>query len=291
MTRRIPSCRGITSPDQSPTPREEPDSTSTSTIRQIPFTPGAGLTRESSQPPPSTNPAGIKREQYGQPGTHAPNQRFRGSRSSLYRYNSEDDPDNISSTSGSDSDDSSCSDSEHSSPDAAQECVDLRSIEDVIRHLRRHHMKPPYCPRCSQTFDTLSSRDSHILERTCELLDPQPIQGINFYQKSKLKRRDKIYLGEAERWRCIYATAFPKSDPAYSPYLDRGYGKAVSMARDYWRANGRLFARQFLEHGKFVGEEEERDKVAEDALCKSALEDMLYVIVERYGDRWEDFDS
>ncbi|KAJ4178430.1 hypothetical protein NW767_014861 [Fusarium falciforme] len=385
MTRRIPSCRGVTSPDQSPTPREEPDSTSTSTIRQIPFTPGAGLTRESSQPPPSTNPAGIKRERYGQPGTHAPNQRFRGSRSSLYRYSSEDDPDNISSTSGSDSDDSSCSDSEHSSPDAAQECVlphdhrfqslrselvksalysldawmestryglppddrlpppkrlrtsywkegnnsddsinglvvasppdgyfhlacpfyiynparyqqcllqfDLRSIEDVIRHLRRHHMKPPYCPRCSQTFDTLSSRDSHILERTCELLDPQPIQGINFYQKSKLKRRDKIYLGEAGRWRCIYATAFPKSDPAYSPYLDRGCGKAVSMARDYWRANGRLFVRQFLEHGKFLGEEEERDEVAEDALCKSALEDMLCVIVERYGDRWEDFDS
>ncbi|KAH7248374.1 hypothetical protein B0J15DRAFT_562726 [Fusarium solani] len=296
-------------------------------------------------PRPITNSKGGTRQ------THAPNQRFRGSRSSLYRYSSEDGPDNISSTSGSDSDDSSCSDSEHSSPDAAQECVlphdhrfqslrselvksalysldawmestryasppdgyfhlacpfyiynlaryqqcllqfDLRSIEDVIRHLRRHHMKPPYCPCCSQTFDTLSSRDSHILEKTCELLDPQPIEGINFYQESKLKRRDKIYLGEAKRWRRIYDTAFPKSEPAYFPYLDRGCGKAVSMAQDYWRANGRLFVRQFLEHGKLLGEEEEKDKVVEDALCKSALEDMLCVIVQRYGDRGEDFDS
>lgn len=94
-------------------------------------------------------------------------------------------------------------------------------------------MKPPYYPLCSQTFDTLSGRDSHILERTCELRDPQPIQGISFYQESKLKRPDKIYLGEAKCWQYIYATVFPNSDPPRSPYIDRGYGKVVSMARDY----------------------------------------------------------
>ncbi|RSL83439.1 hypothetical protein CDV31_016830 [Fusarium ambrosium] len=339
----------------------------------MPFTPGAGLTRESSQPPPPANSAGIKRERSGQPGTHARNQSFRGSQSSLYGYSSEDDLDSSSSTSGSDSDDSSCSDSEHSSPGAAQEYVlphdhrfqssrpelvksaldsldawmkstryvlppddrlpprkrlrtshwkegddsddsidgfvvvsppvgyfhlacpfyvynparyqqcllqyDLRSIEDVIRHLRRHHMKPPYCPRCSQTFDTLSSRDSHILERTCELRDLQPIEGINFYQESKLKRRDKIDLGEAKRWRRIYATAFPNSDLPRSPYLDRGCGKAVSMARDFWRVNGRLCVSQFLERSGFIGGEDERDRLAEEALCNLALEDMVRVIV------------
>ena len=346
----------------------------TSTIRQIPFTPGAGLTRESSQPPPPANSAGIKRERSGQPGTHARNQSFRGSQSSLYGYSSEDDLDSSSSTSGSDSDDSSCSDSEHSSPGAAQEYVlshdhrfqssrpellkssldsldawmrsaryvlppddslpprkrlrtshwkesddgidgfiavsppvgyfhlacpfyvysparyqqcllqyDLRSIEDVIRHLRSHHMKPPYCPLCSQTFDSLSSRDSHILERTCELRDPQPIQGINFYQESKLKRRDKIYLGEAKRWRRIYATAFPNSDLPRSPYLDRGCGEAVSMARDCWRVNGRLCVSQFLERSGFIGREDERDRLAEEALCNLALEDIVRVIVRRYG--------
>ncbi|RSL45793.1 hypothetical protein CEP51_016027 [Fusarium floridanum] len=377
MTRRIPSCRGITSPDQPSTPKEEPDSKTTSTIRQAPFTPGRGLARGSSQPPPPASSAGIKRERSGQPGTHAQNQSSRGSQSSLYGYSSEDDLDSSSSTSGSNSDDSSCSDSDHSSSGAAQEYVlshdhrfqrsrpelvksaldsldswmkstryvlppddklrsrkrlrtshwkegddsadsidgfvvvsppvgyfhlacpfyvynparyqqcllqyDLRFIEDVIRHLRRHHMKPPYCPRCSQTFDTLSSRDSHILERTCELRNPQPIDGVNFYQKSKLKRRDRVYLGEAKRWRHIYATVFPNSDPPRSPYLDRGCGKAVSMARDYWRANGRPCVSQFLDRGELLSEEEEGDRVAEDALCKLTLEDMLHVLVRRYG--------
>ncbi|RSL44224.1 hypothetical protein CEP54_014768 [Fusarium duplospermum] len=171
-------------------------------------------------------------------------------------------------------------------PARYQQCLlqfDLRSIEDVIRHLRRHHMKPPYCPCCSQTFDTLSSRDSHILERMCELRDPQPIQGLNFYQKSELKRRDRIYLGETKRWQRIYATAFPNSGLPRSPYLVSGCGKAVSMARDFWRANGRLCVSQFLERGEFLGEEGERDRLAEEALCNLALEDMVPVIVRRYG--------
>ena len=144
-------------------------------------------------------------------------------------------------------------------------------------------MKPPYCPLCSQTFDTLSSRDSHILERTCELRDPQPIEGINFYKESKLKRRDKLYLSEAKRWQRIYATVFPNSEPPHSPYLDRGYGKVVSMARDYWRAYGRLCVSQFLERSGFIGGEDERDRLAEESLCNLAVEDMVRVIVRRYG--------
>ncbi|KAJ3453900.1 hypothetical protein MRS44_018532 [Fusarium solani] len=361
MTRRILSCQGKCSPGQPSTPKEDRDTQTASTTYQIPFSPSAGLKRKSSQSPPPANSASIKRERSGQPVTHARNQGFRSSQSSLYGYSSEDDLDSSSSTSGSDSDDSSCSDSEHSSPGAAQEYVlshdhrlqssrpellkssldsldawmrsaryvlppddslpprkrlrtshwkesddgidgparyqqcllqyDLRSIEDVIRHLRSHHMKPPYCPLCSQTFDSLSSRDSHILERTCELRDPQPIQGINFYQESKLKRRDKIYLSEAKRWQRIYATVFPNSEPPHSPYLDRGYGKVVSMARDYWRAYGRLCVFQFVERGELLGEEEERDRTVEDALYKLALEDMLYVIARRYGYQWEGFDN
>ncbi|KAJ3453558.1 hypothetical protein MRS44_017805 [Fusarium solani] len=334
MTRRIQSSRGDTSPDQPPTPKEEPDTQTVSTIYTIPFKPRAGLAGESPQPSPSANSAGIKWERSGQPRTDAQNQRLYNSQSSLYRPSDEGEMESSSSTSGSDSDDRSCSDSDHSPPVAAQEYVlphdhrfqssrpelvksaldsldawmksaryvlppddrlpprkrlrtlhwkegdgsddsidaparyqqcllqhDLRSIEDVMRHLRRHHMKPLYCPR------------------------------LNFYQKTKLKRRDRIYLGETKRWQRIYATAFPKSDPAYSPYLDRGCGKAVSMARDYWRANGRLCVCQFLERGMTLGEEEEgRDRVAEDALCKLALEDMLCVIAQRYGYRCEDFD-
>ncbi|RTE72831.1 hypothetical protein BHE90_012747 [Fusarium euwallaceae] len=355
-----------------------------STTCQIPATPGAGLSRESSRPLPADNSTSTKRERSQQPGTQAQDQRSRGLRGCLYCHICEDDPDSSSAADGSDSDDISCGDSEHSSPGAAQEyalphdhrlqssrpelltfaleslgvwmkstryflppddrlpprkrlqashwnegddnddsidgfavvspaigyfhlacpfyvynpagyqqCLlnhDLRSIEDVICHLGRHHMKPPYCPLCSQTFDTLSSRDSHILERRCELRDPQHIQGINFYQKSQLKRRDKVYLGEAKRYQRIYATAFPNSDPPYSPYLDRGCGKATSMARDYWGVNGRLCVSQFLERSEILGKNE-RDRAAEDALCKLTLEDMLRVIIQRNGYQCEGFNS
>ncbi|KAH7237829.1 hypothetical protein B0J15DRAFT_529315 [Fusarium solani] len=311
MARRILSCQGKCSPGQPPTPKEEAETQTTSTICQIPFRPGAGLTRESSQPPPPDNSASIKRERSRQPRTHARNQCFRGSRGSLYCHSSEDDLDSSSSASGSDSDDISCSDSEHSSPGAAQEYVlrhnhrfqssrpelvksALDSLDAWMKSTR--HILPPddrlpprkrlrtsHWKEGNDSDDSIGGRDSHILERTCELRDPQPIEGINFYQESKLKRRDKIYLGEAKRWRRIYATAFPNSDLPRSPYLDRGCGKAVSMARDCWRVNGRLCVSQFLERSGFIGGEDERDRLAEEALCNLALEDMVRVIVRRYG--------
>lgn len=170
-------------------------------------------------------------------------------------------------------------------PAKYQDCLlhhDLQSNEDVIRHIWRNHMKPPYCPICSRTFDSLSSRDSHILERKCELRDLQPIDGINFYQKSKLKRRDRVYLGEAKRWRRIYATVFPTSDRSPSPYLDKGCGKAVSMARDYWAAKGQRSVSKFLESRKLLGDDEDEEN-AQEALCKLVLEDVLREIVRRYG--------
>ncbi|KAJ4327147.1 hypothetical protein N0V84_002409 [Fusarium piperis] len=170
-------------------------------------------------------------------------------------------------------------------PAKYQDCLlhhDLQSNEDVIRHIWRNHMKPPYCPICSRTFDSLSGRDSHILERKCELRDLQPIDGINFYQKSKLKRRDRVYLGEAKRWRRIHATVLPNSERSPCPYLDRGCGKAVSMARDYWAAKGRRSVSRFLESRRLIGEDEDEED-AQDALCKLALEDVLREIVGRYG--------
>ncbi|RMJ11432.1 hypothetical protein CDV36_008939 [Fusarium kuroshium] len=170
-------------------------------------------------------------------------------------------------------------------PAKYQDCLlhhDLQSNEDVIRHIWRNHMKPPYCPICSKTFESLSSRDSHILEKKCELRDLQPIDGINYYQKSKLKRRDRVYHGEARRWRRIYATVFPNSDRSASPYLDKGCGKAVSMARDYWATKGRRSVARFLESRQLLGDYEDEED-AQDALCKLVLDDVLREIVRRYG--------
>ncbi|KAM0438713.1 hypothetical protein ACHAPT_001470 [Fusarium lateritium] len=369
MARRILSCRGRCSPGQPPTPKDEPDTQTTSTIYQIPYRPSLGPTCQSSQSPSAASSAGIKRERSGQP------RRIHAARSSVdvrRLSSSEDELDSSSSTSGSDSEDSSCSEGTHdwrgaaptyvlpqdhrfqttrpelvqtildsldpwmkttqyvsppddrlpprkrlrtsnwqdededsddgfvlvsppagyfhlacpfyvANPAKYQDCLlhhDLQSNEDVIRHLWRHHMKPPYCPICSQTFDTLSSRDSHILERTCELRDLQPIDGINFYQRSKLKSRDRVYLGEAKRWRRMYATVFPNSDVPRSPYLDRGCGKAISMARDYWRAKGRRCVSKFLESRGLL---EAGDEDAQDALCELALEDVLRVVARRSG--------
>ncbi|KAF4981143.1 hypothetical protein FDECE_17741 [Fusarium decemcellulare] len=169
-----------------------------------------------------------------------------------------------------------------SNPEKHQRCLridDLQSIEGLINHLVRHHSKPPYCPICSETFDTIIHRDDHILENKCELRDPIPIEGINLDQRSWLSSRDKYYLGEKRRWRRIWSTVFPGSEPPRSPYLDQGCGLAVSMARDFWDMYGQQCVLEFLESRDLLDEDDER---AHDALCKLALEDLLDGIIKEH---------
>ncbi|KAF4466370.1 hypothetical protein FALBO_6774 [Fusarium albosuccineum] len=143
-------------------------------------------------------------------------------------------------------------------PEKYQQCLllhDLQSIEEVIGHIKRSHAKPPYCPRCSATFDTAIARDDHMLEGKCELQDMIPIDGVNLEQAVCLKKRDKYYRGQKKRWLRIWYIVFP-----------------ASMAHDFWNFEGQQCVSEFLESRDLLRKGEERDY---NALRKLALEDLL----------------
>ncbi|KAF4432138.1 hypothetical protein FACUT_8404 [Fusarium acutatum] len=134
-------------------------------------------------------------------------------------------------------------------PEKYQKCLfenDFNSIETLISHLLRHHNRPLYCPTCRKTFETLIDRDDHALENSCKMDNQEKLEGLTECQKAKLIKKDRYYLGEVRRWRCIWSTVFPDSEQPQSPYLDDGNGLKASMVRDFWAAGGQRVVSDFL---------------------------------------------
>ncbi|EEU48225.1 uncharacterized protein NECHADRAFT_75587 [Fusarium vanettenii 77-13-4] len=152
-----------------------------------------------------------------------------------------------------------------------QQCLkkhDLVTLDKVVTHVQRHHMRAPYCPICSQVFDSVGQCDNHIIRRECELRELVLPEGINYYQKAKLARDDKPNLSNKRRWERINATVFPSEKSLSSPYLDRGLGLEVSMARDYWEKHGRTVVSDFLKEQGTLGEAGQDDERAQAALLR-----------------------
>ncbi|SCV54229.1 uncharacterized protein FFB14_13536 [Fusarium fujikuroi] len=123
---------------------------------------------------------------------------------------------------------------------------ELHSIKSVKRHVKRHHARPPYCPRCSRTFDNVSKCDRHILGKRCRTESLKIPDGINFYQRGKISKKDNPQLSDERRWERMYKIIFPEAGSCPSPYLDSGVGLVVSMARDFWRMRGTEVISEFL---------------------------------------------
>ncbi|KAI8719728.1 hypothetical protein NCS52_00754300 [Fusarium sp. LHS14.1] len=167
-----------------------------------------------------------------------------------------------------------------------QQCLkkhDLVTFDQVIRHVQRHHMRAPYCPICSQVFDSVGQCDSHIIRRECELSELVLPEGINYYQKAKLARDDKPNLSNKRRWERMTATVFPSEKSPSSPYLDKGSGLEVSMARDYWAKHGRTLVSDFLKEQGMLREAGQDDEKAQAALCKLTLESLINKMVDEHG--------
>ncbi|KAM0078773.1 hypothetical protein ACKRZS_009506 [Fusarium odoratissimum] len=160
-------------------------------------------------------------------------------------------------------------------PEKYQQCLfknDFDSIETLIKHLLRHHNRPLYCPTCRKTFRTLIDRDDHALENACKRNTKEQLDGLTESQKAKLIKRDRYYLGEATRWRCIWSTVFPDSEQPQSPYLDDGNGLSASMVRDFWTADGQGVVSDFLA-GKDIPTDE--NKATYNAICHTALATLM----------------
>ncbi|CAI6089119.1 unnamed protein product [Clonostachys chloroleuca] len=122
----------------------------------------------------------------------------------------------------------------------------LQSIEDVIGHLIQDHKEPPYCPICRGEFDSPWVRDEHVRARTCTVQNEGEVDGVNERQRRKLRKRDRVRLGEAIRWTRVWNTVFPEITPPESPYLHTGVDVAVAMMRDYWATRGPKLAEEYL---------------------------------------------
>ncbi|KAJ4052259.1 hypothetical protein NW756_001694 [Fusarium oxysporum] len=160
-------------------------------------------------------------------------------------------------------------------PEQYQQCLfkdDFDSIETLIKHLLRHHNRPLYCPTCRKTFRTLIERDDHALENACKRNTKEELDGLTENQKAKLIKRDRYYLGEAARWRCIWSTVFPDSEQPQSPYLDNGNGLSASMVKDFWTADGQRVVSGFLT-GKDISTDE--NNAAYNTICHTAFETLM----------------
>jgi hypothetical protein len=167
-----------------------------------------------------------------------------------------------------------------SNPRKYQSCLvhhELHSIESVIKHVKRHHARPPYCPRCSKVFETVSKCDRHILDRRCRARPLKIPDGVNFYHKSRLSKKDNHQLSDQSRWERIYKRIFPESAHCPSPYLDTGAGLAVSMVRDFWRLQGQDVISEFPGAQNWATSDQEHILVA---LFELVLFDLIGKIVE-----------
>ncbi|KAF5613317.1 hypothetical protein F25303_14264 [Fusarium sp. NRRL 25303] len=170
-----------------------------------------------------------------------------------------------------------------SAPEKHQQCLvknDFDSIETLISHLLRHHNRPLYCPTCRKTFKTLVGRDEHVLENSCKMNNQQMLEGLTERQKARLIKRDRYYLGEVRRWRCIWSTLFPDSEQPRSPYLDDENGLKASMVRDFWAGCGERIVSQFL---TAMDVPTDGNSAIYQAICHTALESLMDWVLKHDG--------
>ncbi|OHE91751.1 HET domain-containing protein [Colletotrichum orchidophilum] len=123
---------------------------------------------------------------------------------------------------------------------------DLRTMEDVVDHIRKCHWKSPYCPNCRIIFKTPMARDEHIRKLICEIQDPTRIEGVDGNQLKGMVEVTMRGFSEAETWAQICALACPDVPTCVSPYLKDGLGLEVSKLRDYWNEKGREYIKKYM---------------------------------------------
>ncbi|KAF4778971.1 HET domain-containing protein [Colletotrichum scovillei] len=163
---------------------------------------------------------------------------------------------------------------------------DLRSTEDVVRHIRKRHSKPPYCPKCQLILETPTARDEHVRMKICELQHPTRIEGIDGNQLRKITKvmaRRPRRSSEAETWARICAVACPGALSCISPYLQNGLGLEVSKVRDYWNDKGRRCIEKYMSGRGVLCSEDDHEKGVLKAFHALTMADLVHDMVASCG--------
>ncbi|KAF4497408.1 hypothetical protein FAGAP_6430 [Fusarium agapanthi] len=165
-------------------------------------------------------------------------------------------------------------------PEKHQQClltVGLKSIEGVVEHVMKHHSRSPYCSRCYQKFNSLIDRDDHVLSGRCKRRYPDPSDGVNEDQKAFMLRANDQYFSEKRRWDRMWSIIFPATEWPRSPYLDRGRGLQISMARDFWDLYGVQLVSNIFERQRLPTSNEGN---VHSVLYELGLQDLFKVVIQ-----------
>lgn len=157
----------------------------------------------------------------------------------------------------------------------------IRSIRDLIHHLKKHHPHPIYCSVCGQLFGDELTRDRHIRALSCVCRKFDVERGVTRSQLSKIMEKDDRNRREEERWQHIYMLVFPEAEepPPGAVYIQDGAALAASMARDYWDLRGRRLADEYVQAGILGGNQKSSDQEA-TALFKFARRELVQRVTE-----------
>ena len=164
--------------------------------------------------------------------------------------------------------------------------LDLRSVRSVKQHLIIHHHAPISCPICHGTFESVSSRDQHIVARTCTVREQSRdhLAGIDEIQVEKLMLRDDIREAPPKRgrqraptreeidefrWFRVWEIVFPDEQRPKSAHLDSPREREIVALRAYWTKRGGKLLHAALR------EEDRQDSNALEALQASILKCMI----------------
>lgn len=152
----------------------------------------------------------------------------------------------------------------------------LTSISRVKQHILRAHTKPSYCPVCCQTFTSDDARDEHLIERTCQVGEHVPPDGITRSQEKRLKsRRGTRNMSDRDQWYRIWNIVFPEAPKTKSIYLGDWQSEVIEASRQFMNQEGvAIIVRQ-------LGRDDARWK--NDQELKGRLENAL----SKVFDEWE----
>lgn len=172
-------------------------------------------------------------------------------------------------------------------PQAHRNCLqhaDLRSIKQVKQHIWTMHRLPPFCPICLRIFDSATSCDQHVTERSCTLQTSPGIEGITQVQMQQLARRPSPALSEEEQWFAVWDILFPTEPRPARAVLQGDVEMAVCVLRDFWTRKGTHIMATFME----MKELREYDKVQDEerglaALYAVVLEQLVEKVIAIFG--------
>ncbi|KAF5539394.1 hypothetical protein FMEXI_8883 [Fusarium mexicanum] len=135
-------------------------------------------------------------------------------------------------------------------PERHLECINLKMvrISDVKQHLKRRHMAPYPCPRCSEGFLSLNLQEEHILQQNCSPGSGANWDSVSLASQRSLQARFAKGLSPEAQWYGIWKILFgaPRGTMP-KPHLDGVVKEVIGILRGIWLDEGRQLISEFVQ--------------------------------------------